>query len=795
MQERSLRVLEFNKIKAMLVELAVSSMGKELCEKLVPLNFLPEINKMLNETEEASVLLTRLGYNPIPSFDDITVQLRKAEIGSVLSPRDLLLCAGCMRAARNVRQSLSKQDKQDEQEENQTTPQIASMASRLVSMREIESDITSAIISDSEIADGASNTLADIRRKIRRANDRIKEKLNSYLHSQATQKYLQESVITIRNGRYVLPVKQEYRQNIPGLIHDQSATGSTLFIEPMAVVEMGNDIKQLNAEENAEIERILATLTARVAPFADALSDNLQILARLDFSFAKGALARQFRCVQPKMNGEGLINIKRGRHPLIGAGVVVPISLWIGKEFSTLVVTGPNTGGKTVTLKTVGLFVLMAQAGLHVPADLGTELCVFDEVFADIGDEQSIEQSLSTFSSHMTNIVNILENLTEKSLVLFDELGAGTDPTEGASLAQAILDVLLKRRITTLATTHYSELKAYALTTNGVQNASVEFDIETLKPTYRLSIGIPGKSNAFEISKRLGLSDGIIDQARQRLSQEQIRFEDVISNAEYHRQVAEQERKVAEEARVEITRLQDEIERRRETLENQRENIMRKAREEARRILYSAKDESEKIISELKKTANEQAVASRESQKARQAIDGMISRHGEKLDSSALENLASPPKSVRPGDTVQIITIGAEGTVLSAPDDRGQVQVQAGIMKMTVSLKNLRMKKQQKDEKKNEGSIRRNVDMSTRHVPLELDVRGQLLEEAIDSVDKYLDDAYLASRKEVSIIHGKGTGALRAGLQEHFRRHPHVESYRLGKFGEGEGGVTIIQLK
>jgi DNA mismatch repair protein MutS2 len=790
MQERSLRVLEFNKIKSILLEYAASSMGRALCEGLVPSKNLAEIQKMLEETEETNVFLTRLGYNPIPAFEDITMQLKKAEIGSTLSPRDLLLCADCMGAARSVRQSLVKEKPEDGEKES--LAMVAQMASRLTPMREIESEITMAIISEAELADGASPTLSDIRRKIRRANERIKEKLNSYLHSTATQKYLQENVITIRNGRYVLPVKQEHRQNIPGLIHDQSATGSTLFIEPMAVVEMGNDIKQLSSQESAEIERILASLTAKIAPYADALSDNLQILARLDFAFAKGALSRRFRCAMPKMNDQGYINIKRGRHPLISAEEVVPISLWIGKDFTTLVVTGPNTGGKTVTLKTVGLFTLMAQAGLHVPADLGTELCVFDQVFADIGDEQSIEQSLSTFSSHMTNIVSILENLTEKSLVLFDELGAGTDPTEGASLAQAILDVLLKRKIITLATTHYSELKAYALTTTGVQNASVEFDVETLRPTYRLSIGIPGKSNAFDISKRLGLSQGIIDQAKERLSQEQIRFEDVITNAEYHRQVAEQERKVAEEARIEIKRLQDEIEKRRETLENQRENILKKAREEARRMLYSAKDQSERIISDLKKTAHEQAVASREANKAKQELDSMLGEYSEKIEPGALERLSSPPKSVAPGDSVHILSIGAEGTVLSKPDDRGQVQVQAGIMKINVPLKNLRLVKSEKQEK---GAIRRNIDMSARHVPLELDVRGQLLEEAIENVDKYLDDAYLASRKEISVIHGKGTGALRAGLQEHLRRHPHVESFRLGKFGEGEGGVTVIKLK
>ncbi len=783
MQQRTLQVLEFDKIREILAQGAVSEMGRALCLALQPETSFSMVNRMQAQTEEAAAALARLGYHPVPAFENIAPQLKKVQIGSVLSARELLLCANCMRAARSVRQVLVR-----EGEHEQTS--IEELAQSLVSLREVEQEISRAILSEEEIADQASPELASVRRQIRAANERIREKLNAYLHNANLQRYLQESVVTMRAGRYVLPVRQEYRQQVPGLIHDQSATGSTLFIEPMAVVELGNDIKQLQSREYAEIERILAALSAMIEPYAKTLEENLATLAHLDFVFAKGALSRLWRCSAPKMNDRGWINIIRGRHPLIDAQTVVPSNLWIGKDFSTLVVTGPNTGGKTVTLKTVGLFALMAQAGLQVPADLGTELCIFDQIFADIGDEQSIEQSLSTFSSHMTNIVHILNEVTPGSLVLFDELGAGTDPTEGASLAQAILDTLLKRRIMTLATTHYSELKAYALTTQGVQNASVEFDVETLRPTYRLFIGIPGKSNAFEISKRLGLSAGIIQQARTHLSSDQLRFEDVLSNAEYHRQVAEKERKIAQESRLEITRLQNEIEAQRAKLEEQKQGMLKKAREEARRIVNQARAQSEQVLSDLKKTAAEQSAIARGQNDARQRLDALSAQNSEVIAQNS--DLTKPPKSVKPGDSVRILTIGAQGTVLTPANERGQVQVQAGIMKMTVDIGQLRLIGETKKEK---GTVRQNVDMASRSVPLELDVRGQLLEEAIDNVDKYLDDAYLASRKEVSIIHGKGTGALRKGLWEYFRHHPHVASYRSGNFGEGETGVTVVKLK
>ena len=530
MNERALRVLEFTKIREMLAGYALSEFGRQKCLALTPLSDFAEVNRALDETEEAVVALTFLGGHPMTPFDDISEYLALAGKGSTLSQKALLSVAETLRSARAARSALVT--------DRENTPIITAMASRLQPMRQLEEDITEAILSEDEISDHASPALLDIRRHIRSANDRIREKLNSMAHGAAYSKYLMESIVTVRDGRYVLPVKQEYRQNVPGLVHDQSATGATLFIEPMAVVEMGNELKEWHMKERAEIERILAALSAQVADGGDLIAQNLSILQHLDFAFAKGMLSRELECVRPKMNEAGKINLVRVRHPLINREKVVPCSLWLGDDFTSLIITGPNTGGKTVTLKTLGLMTLMAQSGLHVPGALGTELSTFEEVYADIGDEQSIEQSLSTFSSHMTNIVGIMNAVTPRDLVLFDELGAGTDPTEGAALAQVILDALLKIHVRTAATTHYSELKAYALSTKGVENASVEFDVATLRPTYRLSIGVPGKSNAFEMSRRLGLPEYLIDNAKQLLSHDNIRFEDVIANAEYHRQVA-----------------------------------------------------------------------------------------------------------------------------------------------------------------------------------------------------------------------------------------------------------------
>ena len=785
MNERALRVLEFTKIREMLAGYALSEFGRKKCLALTPLSDFAEVNRALDETEEAVVALTFLGGHPMTPFDDISEYLALAGKGSTLSQKALLSVAETLRSARAARSALVT--------DRENTPIITAMASRLQPMRQLEEDITEAILSEDEISDHASPALLDIRRHIRSANDRIREKLNSMAHGAAYSKYLMESIVTVRDGRYVLPVKQEYRQNVPGLVHDQSATGATLFIEPMAVVEMGNELKEWHMKERAEIERILAALSAQVADGGDLIAQNLSILQHLDFAFAKGMLSRELECVRPKMNEAGKINLVRVRHPLINREKVVPCSLWLGDDFTSLIITGPNTGGKTVTLKTLGLMTLMAQSGLHVPGALGTELSTFEEVYADIGDEQSIEQSLSTFSSHMTNIVGIMNAVTPRDLVLFDELGAGTDPTEGAALAQVILDALLKIHVRTAATTHYSELKAYALSTKGVENASVEFDVATLRPTYRLSIGVPGKSNAFEISRRLGLPEYLIDNAKQLLSHDTIRFEDVIANAEYHRQVAEKERQLAEQARQETVQLRNEAERLYKDMEEKREASTRKAKEEARRIMEKAKRESESILYDLKRMKKSANVPEHEVNALKKRMEDGIDSLSEGL-SKPTGSFAQPPKTVKIGDIVEITNLNTKGTVLSLPDAKGEVQLQAGILKLKAHLSQLRLV-QEKPKAKPVSSVRVNTGAMERTVHMSCDVRGMALDEAIAEVDQYLDEAVLAGLNEVTIVHGKGTGILREGLQRYLKTNGHVKSFRRGVYGEGEDGVTIVQLK
>ena len=785
MNERALRVLEFTKIREMLAGYALSEFGRKKCLALTPLSDFAEVNRALDETEEAVVALTFLGGHPMTPFDDISEYLALAGKGSTLSQKALLSVAETLRSARAARSALVT--------DRENTPIITAMASRLQPMRQLDEDITEAILSEDEISDHASPALLDIRRHIRSANDRIREKLNSMAHGAAYSKYLMESIVTVRDGRYVLPVKQEYRQNVPGLVHDQSATGATLFIEPMAVVEMGNELKEWHMKERAEIERILAALSAQVADGGDLIAQNLSILQHLDFAFAKGMLSRELECVRPKMNEAGKINLVRVRHPLINREKVVPCSLWLGDDFTSLIITGPNTGGKTVTLKTLGLMTLMAQSGLHVPGALGTELSTFEEVYADIGDEQSIEQSLSTFSSHMTNIVGIMNAVTPRDLVLFDELGAGTDPTEGAALAQVILDALLKIHVRTAATTHYSELKAYALSTKGVENASVEFDVATLRPTYRLSIGVPGKSNAFEISRRLGLPEYLIDNAKQLLSHDTIRFEDVIANAEYHRQVAEKERQLAEQARQETVQLRNEAERLYKDMEEKREASTRKAKEEARRIMEKARRESESILYDLKRMKKSANVPEHEVNALKKRMEDGIDSLSEGL-SKPTGSFAQPPKTVKIGDIVEITNLNTKGTVLSLPDAKGEVQLQAGILKLKAHLSQLRLV-QEKPKAKPVSSVRVNTGAMERTVHMSCDVRGMALDEAIAEVDQYLDEAVLAGLNEVTIVHGKGTGILREGLQRYLKTNGHVKSFRRGVYGEGEDGVTIVQLK
>ena len=789
MKERTLRVLEFTKIRDRLASKAMTDMGRERCEALVPSSNMTEIQRMQAETEEAKVILQYVGTSPLVPFSDVRASLTLAEKGATLSPKALLEVAALMQSACAARKALDT--------ERDNTPILKELAQRLSTLHNVEQDITNAIISEDEIADRASNELMDIRRHLRGANERIKEKLNQMIRSSAFQKYLQDPIVTMRNDRYVLPVKAEYRASVPqpdvsilDCVHD--CQGHHLD-EPMAAVEMGNELKTWAAKEKQEIERILAALSAEIAPYADQLRETVETLAELDYIFAKGMLSREMNAVSPKLNQNGYINIIRGRHPLIDREKVVPSNLWMGKDFTSLIITGPNTGGKTVTLKTVGLLTLMAQAGLQVPADLGTELAVFEQVFADIGDEQSIEQSLSTFSGHMTTIVSIMHEVTPDDLVLFDELGAGTDPTEGAALAQAILQRLLNIRVRTLATTHYSELKAFALSTKGVENASVEFDVETLRPTYRLSIGVPGKSNAFEISRRLGLPENLIDDAKKLLSSDSVRFEDVIANAEYHRQVAEREREIARQASAETVKLRDEAEKLRKQMEDQRENTIKKAKADARRIMEQTRRESESIIADLKRMKKEQQNPDAQVNAIRRRIENNVDNLSEGLLQKVDTGL--PPKEVRKGDTVEILTIGSQGTVLAPANAKGEVEVQAGILKLKVNISQLRLVKQQDKPKPQPTSVHLKTGAMERTVRMECDVRGMALDEAIMTVDQYLDQAILAGMGEVSIIHGKGTGVLRSGIQQHLKHHMHVASCRLGVYGEGESGVTIVTLK
>ncbi len=790
MNERNLRVLEFPKILDMLSALAVTDPGREAARALLPSGDPDTVRRWQAETEEAGTIIAYNGSNPMAWFTDVRPFLKLAKAGGTLSPKALLQVADALKASRTVRSALVT-DRED-------TPLLTELGSRLATNRALEEEIFDAIISEDEISDHASPELYDIRRQMRVLNDRVRDKLNGIIRSATMQKYLMDAIVTMRNGRYVVPVKAECRASVPGIVHDQSGTGSTLFIEPMGVVEAGNELKQWTLKEKNEIERILGAFSDRIAPDADLIASNLDLMARLDVIFAKAALARQMRAVPPKLNEVGHVRLIQARHPLIDPQKVVPSTLWLGEEFTTLVITGPNTGGKTVTLKTVGLLSLMAQAGLQIPAAYGSELSIFDEVFADIGDEQSIEQSLSTFSSHMTNIVEILKSVTPNSLALFDELGAGTDPTEGAALAMSILSHLLSMKVTTMATTHYSELKAFALGTPGVENASVEFNVETLQPTYRLSIGVPGKSNAFEISRKLGLPEFLIEDANGRLSKDTVRFEDVIANAEYHRQIAEKERELAEQAHLETQKLRDEAERLQKELAARRETELRKAKQEARQLLQKAQRESEQIISDLKKQRTS-GVKEHELHNLRAQLQGAIDANSEQI---AANGEGGPVTAAKVGDTVLLVNLNAKAVVLTEPDARGECTVQAGALKLKANIADMRTAKPDKLEKpkgrqpaKGSGGGASFAGITPRAVQTECDVRGMNLEEALLAVDMFLDGAVLNKLGQVYIIHGKGTGILRNGIQQHLKRHPAIKSFRLGKYGEGEDGVTVAALK
>ncbi len=783
MEKRVLKTLEYDKILSMLKDRSSCCVSRELVESMEPSGDFDEVERELKLTAEAETLFYRTGRSPVDDFPDMRHCLERTHAALFLSTGELLGIASCLKAARIAKETLTK--------ENEGS-YLYNMASCLTTHRSAEEEINRCIISEDEIFDGASPALSRIRRSMRIANEKVREKLNSMIRSSSYQKYLQEPLVTIRNGRFVIPVKQEYRQQVPGLIHDQSGSGATLFIEPAAVVELGNEYKKLLAEEAEEIERILTELTAMLAPYAGEIREDLNILGSIDLVFAKARLSRELNATMPKLNRENYIRIVRARHPLIPSDRVVPIDIWIGRDYRSLIITGPNTGGKTVTLKIVGLFSLMVQSGIFVPANEGSEFPVFQSIYADIGDEQSIEQSLSTFSSHMKNIVGILDKADENSLVLLDELGAGTDPIEGAALAMSILEDLNDRHCICVSTTHYSEIKAFAMTHEGMENASMEFDVDKLCPTYKLYIGIPGKSNAFEISSRLGLPDRIISNAKSLLKGEDVRFEDIISSAQSQHRIAEEERKLAEEARAELEKLRADAERERRKLNDDRSRLQAKAKEEAKRIVAETKREMEKLIVEIRSIKDiDRSAADRAIQNARDTLRAKENAVNEK-EAIAKEDNSNPPKTVRSGDTVNIVTLDQKATVLSAPDAKGDVVVQAGVMKLTVKLNDLRLIEEKKPLAASGGKVGLGAG---KQVGLELDVRGMLVDEANIVVDRYLDDAYNAGLTEVNIIHGKGTGALRSGIQAFLKRHPLVKGYRMGSYGEGDAGVTVVTLK
>ncbi len=792
MDQKSLKVLEYNKIIDLLATKASSSLGLKYIEELIPKPDYKEVKDMLEETSEAQGILIKRGHVNLGGIQDISDSVKKAEIGAVLDPGSLLKISDNLRTARNLKRSLTPGE-----EEDFNYPIIQSLSNALYVYRDIEEEINNAIISEIEISDNASPTLRSIRRGILQKNQSIRSKLNSIISSTIYQKYLQDAIISVRGDRFVVPVKAEYRSQVAGIIHDQSSSGATLFIEPMSIVEMNNELRKLKLDEQEEIERILSELTKIVGEVAGDILSNQIILGKLDFAFAKGKLSLSMKAIEPALNEEKYINIKNGRHPLLDSDKVVPNNIYLGEDFDTLVITGPNTGGKTVTIKTVGLFALMTQSGLHIPADYGSSMCVYDNVFADIGDEQSIEQSLSTFSSHMTKIVGILDEVTSDSLVIFDELGAGTDPVEGAALAIAILEDVNMAGAKCIATTHYSELKNYALTKDRVENAAVEFDVNTLSPTYKLLIGVPGKSNAFEISRKLGLRDYIIDRAKEFINTDNIELEDVLQNVEKNRIKAEQEKEEAEKLKKEIEEVKAEYDRKLEKLSVSREKMMEKARAEAFSITRQAKEKADNILKELR--SMEMEMASKEKNRKIEALRKELSDSMGNLQPS-VKSMIVPKvsnkeiKDLKAGDEVKVITLNQEGTVVSVDKKKKEAVVQMGIMKMTLPFKSLQVAQKEKKSIVTK-STRKIISSKSGSVKSEVDLRGMNLEEAILEVDKYLDDACVAGLETVTIIHGVGTGVLKKGLQDVLKKNKHVKSQRPGQYGEGGMGVTIVEIR
>ncbi len=787
MNARSFRVLEIDKVYGRLRGYVSSSLGNEMIDELEPMTSPYAIKEAHADLDEMVQLLLEKAGIPFGPVHPMGTTVKKASIGSTLTPREILQVGDTLRTTRVLRRFFTESDTQREK-----FGRLFGFAEGLVIQSELEKDIEAAILSDQEISDNASPELRTIRRRIDSKNQSIRDRLDSMISSQRYASILQERLITIRDGRFCIPVKNEYKKQIKGMIHDQSASGNTVYVEPMAVVNLNNELRELHIDESKEIERILSVFTDRIATFGTALLQNENLLKALDFLLAKAKLALDMGAVRPEINQRGYLRIVNGRHPSIPVEEVVPTNVWLGDHFKTLLITGPNTGGKTVTLKTVGLLTLMMQSGLFVPADHGTELAIFEKVFADIGDEQSIEQSLSTFSSHMTNIVEILERVDDRSLVLFDELGAGTDPTEGAALAMAILKRLYKDGIRTIATTHYTELKQFAVITEGIENASVEFDVATLSPTYKLLIGVPGKSNAFEISKRLGLSDDLIDEARHLVHHDDIAFEEIIEGIERNRKEAEEDRNDALRLRLDVERLKKSLEQERESLSSQRDQVVKKAKDEARSILKRAKDSADEVMKTLREMESTAKVDQHQLDQAKSRLREELGEVTETVFDREVVNEA-PPERVAVGDRVKVLHLGQEGEVLRADEHADEVQVQMGVMKMMVPLNKIEVIG--KKTKPAQPQASRRFSGVGRSASTEIDLRGDDLEEARMRLDKFIDEASLSNLKELRIIHGKGTGALRKGVQEYVKRHGQIAEFRDGKYNEGGTGVTVVTLK
>lgn len=791
MNEKALKTLEYYKIIDMLEAFATSSIGKNKCRQLRPLDNLTEIETMQQETADALSRIYQKGSLSFSGVKDVRGSLKRLEVGSTLGIGELLAIRSLLENASRAK-AYSRRETEDEH-----TDSLDNMFELIEPLSPLATEIGRCILSEDEISDDASTGLRQVRRSMKLTNDKIHTQLSSFV-SGNSRTYLQDAVVTMRNGRYCIPVKAEYKSQVPGMIHDQSSTGSTIFVEPMTIVRLNNEMRELEIQEQKEIEMILSNLSQLAAENLDAIFDDVKLLSELDFIFARAQLAKSQNATEPRFNRDRIIDIKKARHPLIDKHKVVPIDIRIGETFDLLIVTGPNTGGKTVSLKTVGLLTLMGQSGLHIPAFDNSRLSVFREVYADIGDEQSIEQSLSTFSSHMTNVVRFMETADSDSLVLFDELGAGTDPTEGAALAIAILSTLHERGIRAMATTHYSELKVYALSTPGVENASCEFDVETLRPTYRLLIGVPGKSNAFAISQKLGLPLSIIERAKEQISQEDETFEDVLSNLEESRKTIESEREELASYKEEIKTLKEQLEAKQDKLDQRKERIIAEANEEAHRILREAKDYADQTMRIFNK-AGKDSMSAKDLEKHRSDLRKKMDKAGKKV---ALKTPQKQKSTLRPqdlslGDSVKVMSLNVKGTVSSKPDSKGMLFVQMGILRSKVHISDLQLI----DEpvitgpalsRTGAGKIKMNKSASVR---TEINLLGKTVDEAVSELDKYLDDAYLAHLSSVRIVHGKGTGALRKGVHNYLKRLKYVQDFHLAEFGEGDAGVTIVEFK